>query len=168
MKITQVIFPCAAAFILAGLLASCASAPAKVPLKDRPGVVVFEFEVKSAEKADVTLGGDIAQSITEALLRGTHLRPVERSELEKIMVEQEFSASGMVKEADALEVGRLSGARYILLGSVSPVAGQVRINARMLDVETAEIVLADSVYGKRSAIYSLESELAKKIEEGIE
>lgn len=168
MTIRQAVRSCAAALALAALFASCASAPAKVPLKDRPGVVVFEFEVKSAEKTDATLGGDIAQSVTEALLRGNHLRPVERSELEKIMVEQEFSASGMVKEADALEVGRLSGARYILLGSVSPVAGQVRINARMLDVETAEIVLADSVYGKRSAIYSLESDLAEKIEAGIE
>lgn len=159
----------ASAIAAAALFASCASSPKTTDIapKDKPGVVVFEFDVKSTDKADASLGGDVAQAITESLLHGGKLKPVERTELNKIMVEQEFSASGLVKEEDALKIGRLSGARYILLGSISPIADQIRINARMLDVETAEIILADSVYGKKSAIFSLESQLAKKIEEGV-
>lgn len=154
----------------AAVLSSCASTPEPrsddlLPAK-KPGVAIFAFDVKSSDPADASMGGDVAQAITESLLKGGKLKPVERSELNKIMVEQEFSASGLVKEEDALKIGRLSGARYILLGSVSPVADQVRINARMLDVETAEIILAESVFGKKSAIFQLESQLAKKLEEG--
>lgn len=166
MKIRIILTSAVAA---AALFVSCASSPktAEISPNAKPGVVVFEFDVKSTDTIDASLGRDITQAITEALLDGGKLKPVERTELNKIMVEQEFSASGLVKEEDALKIGRLSGARYILLGSISPIADQIRINARMLDVETAEIILADSVYGKKSAIFSLESQLAKKIEEGV-
>lgn len=167
MKSKMILSLCVVCVAL-GLVASCASSPSKTSESDtRPGVVVFPFEVKSTDPAEASLGSDVAQAITESLLHGAALRPVEREQLNKIMVEQEFSASGLVKEEDALTVGRLSGARFIILGSISSLAGQVRINARMLDVETAEITLAESVYGKKSTIFSLETQLAKKLEEGL-
>jgi TolB-like protein len=156
----------AAAAILAALIASgCASTPVEKPApaaKDRPGVVVFAFESKSPESAD--MGGDVAQAITEALLKGKLLKPVERTELKKILAEQDMSLSGLISDKDAIAVGRIAGARFILLGSLSFVADQVRLNARLLDVETAEIVAAESVYGEKKAIFKLEESLARKIE----
>lgn len=150
------------------LFASCGSNQApvpSVPAKGRPGVVVFSFEVKSAS-LPASLGDDVAQSLTEALLKGKQMRPVERQELVKILQEQEFSQSGLVAESDALRIGKIAGAKFILLGSVSAVGDQVRINARMLDVETSEITLADSVYGPMKNIFTLEEQLARKIELG--
>jgi TolB-like protein len=158
----------AAAVSAALLAASCAGAPPPgAPASARPAVAVFDFEAKSADPQAAGIGADVAQSLTEALLKGGKLRPVERADLDKLLKEQELSLSGAVREEDALKIGRIAGARYILLGSVSLVADQVRINARLLDAETAEIVLADSAYGPRKDIFKIEETLARKLEAGI-
>lgn len=152
-----------AAALAALLAAACASAPvSEAPAAPRPGVVVFAFDSKSAETAD--MGGDVAQAITEALIKGKSLKPVERTELNKILAEQDMALTGLISDSEAIKVGRIAGARYILLGSLSFVADQVRLNARLLDVETAEIVAAESVYGARKDIFKLEEALARKIE----
>ncbi len=149
--------------------AAAPEAPAEkaVPLSERPGAVVFDFEVKSAETAAASMGGDVAQAVIEALLRGGRLRPVERKELAKILEEQELAASGLLREEDAVKVGRLAGARYILLGSVSVVESRLRLNARLLDVETAEILMAESVYGEKDRVFELEEALALKLQAGL-
>lgn len=153
------------------LLASCAGGPEEAGGGLEEGraegglVAVFDFELKGGEASYEGLKTDAPEAIAEALLRGGVLRPVERRQLEKTLAEQELSLAGIVDEATALRVGRLAGARYVLLGSVSLIGGQARISCRIVDAETAVLVYAESAYGDAEDIFDLVDELAGMAEE---
>jgi hypothetical protein len=64
---------------------------------------------------------------------------VERSLLEKVMKEQEFSNSGAVNDSQATEVGKLAGANKIVLSVVTLVGGRNMLSIKLIDVQTATI-----------------------------
>ncbi len=64
--------------------------------------------------------------------------------------ELNFASASRQRDTDALEIGRQSGARYVVQGSVRRNAGDVRVDARMSDAETGLPVWADQFDGKWS------------------
>jgi hypothetical protein len=64
---------------------------------------------------------------------------VERSLLEKVMNEQEFSNSGAVDDTQATEVGKLAGANKVVISVVTLVGGRNMLSIKMIDVQTATI-----------------------------
>ncbi|MDR1170790.1 MAG: CsgG/HfaB family protein [Prevotellaceae bacterium] len=64
---------------------------------------------------------------------------VERSLLEKVMKEQEFSNSGAVDDSQATEVGKLAGANKVILSVVTLVGGRNMLSIKIIDVQTATI-----------------------------
>jgi TolB-like protein len=161
---------------------SCASAPttpaaterasaaqgapkAKIPAQGR--VAIFDFEVKGGSESYASLKGDIPESLSESFIKGKLLVPVERRDLEKAISEQELALSGIVDDATAARVGRLAGARYALLGSASIIGDQARLSCRLIDIETAEILYAESVHGEAKTIFALVESLASEVQEGF-
>ncbi|TFG82382.1 MAG: hypothetical protein E4H20_07785 [Spirochaetales bacterium] len=128
-------------------------------------VAIFDFEVKSSAPGYDALATDVPQALAEAFIRGGKVRPLERSALQKIFSEQELALSGMVDQVTAIRIGKLAGARYALLGSVSVVGDQLRLSCRVIDVETAEIVYAGGAYGYVDEIFEIEEDLAWQLEE---
>jgi DNA-binding response OmpR family regulator/TolB-like protein len=71
-------------------------------------------------------------------------------------------------DTDALEIGRQSGARYVVQGSVRRNAGDVRVDARMSDAETGLPVWADQFDGKVADMFALERDASARIARAIE
>ena len=65
---------------------------------------------------------------------------VERQQMGEILQEQGLQQSGCVSSECAVEVGAALGAKYIVTGSVSKVGTVYSVNARLLDVETSQII----------------------------
>lgn len=63
---------------------------------------------------------------------------VERKNLKKILVEQEFQTSGFTGEA-AVQTGKLAGARYLLTGNYGLAEGEVILNLQLTDAQTGEV-----------------------------
>jgi curli biogenesis system outer membrane secretion channel CsgG len=159
------------AFSAVLVLSSCPSAPRAAPsapaaVQPIPAgrVAIFDFEVKGGGAAFASLRGDIPESLSAALIKGGLLLPVERRELDKALAEQELALSGLVDEATAARVGRLAGARYALLGSASIIDAQVRLSCRLIDIETGEIVYAESARGGTGDIFAVVEKLASAVE----
>lgn len=57
--------------------------------------------------------------ISSVLLNSGRVALAERNELEKILAEQKFSNSGLVDDAQAVKFGQLSGAKFIVVGTIS-------------------------------------------------
>jgi TolB-like protein len=156
-----------------GLVISCSSTPgkaestsgAKSEVKGR--VAIFDFEVRGGDGAYASLCDDIPDSLSEALLKGGILAPLERRDLEKALAEQELSLSGIVDDATAARVGRLAGARYALLGSAAILGDQMRLSCRLIDIETAEILYAESVHGDADKPFRLVDKLADEVQKGF-
>lgn len=78
--------------------------------------------------------------ITSLVNKG--IKVVERSQLEKVLKEQQLSYSGLVDLSSAQQVGKLLGAGGIVLGTITDQGNAVTVNSRLVEVGTADIVAA--------------------------
>ncbi|CAN5668356.1 hypothetical protein BH23GEM7_BH23GEM7_11780 [soil metagenome] len=140
---------------------------------DRPGVAVFPFSAgallgrqrEDAETVEALRVG-LQQMLLTELAQNSALRIVERSLLREVLEEQNLGASGRVDAQTAARVGQLVGARYAIAG-VFMEAGAFRMDARIIDVETGEILRAQEVRGRRDDMYDLLVQLAAKITQDV-
>lgn len=68
------------------------------------------------------------------------VRVVDRKNIEQIMEEYKFQASALTDENTAVEIGKLSGADIIVIGSINYVGKMYYLNIKLINVETGEII----------------------------
>ncbi len=101
--------------MLMGLLLSGAAAAA-----DKPVLGVAEFRNQtSAGWWRGGVGWELSGMLSNELAGTEKFRVVERSKLESVLVEQNLGASGRVRPGTAAKIGQLTGAQYLVLGTVS-------------------------------------------------
>lgn len=86
------------------------------------------------------MGAMLAGRIIEALGQHGDCRVVERQRLTAILEELNLGSSDLADEAVRLRIGRLSGARQMIFGGYQTAGDAVRIDLRLVDVETGRIV----------------------------
>lgn len=64
-------------------------------------------------------GNDLSGMLTNELASTEKFRVVERAKLGHVLDEQDLGASGHVSKASAAKVGKLTGAQYLVMGTVS-------------------------------------------------
>lgn len=129
------------------MLALLALAPAMRPLAAqdrRPGIAVLPFENggsygKDKEDFEALRKGLAAMLISE-LAQNPEVRLVDRSETQRILDEQGLAVAERVDKETAAKVGKLVGARYMVTGSFIDLYGDFRIDSRLINVETGEIM----------------------------
>ena len=85
-----------------------------------PGVGVAEFTNDTA--ASWWYGGagrEIASMLSNELTATGKFRVVEREKLQKVLDEQDLAEAGRVKKSTGAKVGKLTGAKYLIFGTVS-------------------------------------------------
>jgi TolB-like protein len=91
------------------------------------------------------------------------LKLIERSRIEALLKEVALGQSGAIDDSSALEAGRLLGAQNIAFGSYVVLGNMVRIDTRIIKVETGELVMAESTQGGTTDFLTLQQKLAHKI-----
>ncbi len=133
----------------------------------RPGIAVLPFDnggSYGAGKEDLsalTIG--LQQMLLTELAQNSNLRIVERSALKQILEEQNLVGAGRVDPSTAARVGKLVGARYVILGDFMDLNGNFRTGGRVVDVETSEVLKGEAVYAKKDDLYKMVVQLAGKI-----
>src|SRR5690606_22710457 len=74
---------------------------------------------------------------------------------------------GVSDPSTAARVGQLLGAEYLVLGSYFELMGQLRIDARVVRVETGEVVVAEGGQGRSRDLWTLQDELADNLHLGL-
>lgn len=87
-------------------------------------------------------GWAISEKLTTRLVRPGRVRAVERSLLGGLLEEQRLARTGLVDPALARRLGMLLAAEGLVTGSFLRVGRQVSVHARLIDVETGEIIAA--------------------------
>lgn len=64
---------------------------------------------------------------------------LERQTMEDVLREQALSMTGLVDTATAQKVGKLLGAQYVINGTISRSGEKVRIDAKIIRVETGQL-----------------------------
>jgi TolB-like protein len=137
----------------------------------RPGVAVLPFSpgvsIGTERETLDALSVGLQQILITELSQNPAVRVVDRSVIRDLMKEQDLGASGRVDAATAARVGKLVGARYVFTGGFNDINKQFRLDGRIVDVETGEIVKADQVTDKRDNMYGIVMDMAQKITKGL-
>lgn len=104
-----------------------------------PGVAVWELEDLTADGQLARAGELLAAQITDTLGKQGKYVVVERSRLVRILEEQRLSASSLADRQTQLRLGELIGARFMVFGGYQMLGDKVRIDIRLVDVETGRI-----------------------------
>jgi len=109
----------------------------------------------------------IPESVTTYLGKEGKVRIVERSRLEAALKELQLGMTGIVDEKTAARVGKAVGASAIMVGSFLKIGDLIRINARLIDVQTGEVIMADQVQGRFEEVFGLMDQVAERIWEKL-
>ncbi|MGC8809216.1 MAG: CsgG/HfaB family protein [bacterium] len=112
------------------------------------------------------LGELLTGQIIESLKRKGQYIIVERERLLLILEEQRLGTTSLVDENTRLKLGRLLGAKRMIFGGYQVIGDQMRLDLRLLDVESGKILKAVQ---KTAAAADLQGwlEVAKKAAEEL-
>ncbi|MBN2141153.1 MAG: hypothetical protein JW718_09135 [Desulfovibrionaceae bacterium] len=155
---------------LAGLLALAwlvsTAFPGPAPAQAPTTLAVLPFNnnsVTEPEKYQALGQGLMAMLISDLKGADGGLKVIERAKITAILKEIALGQSGALDTATAVQAGRILGAQNIAFGDFMVLGRQVRIDARIVKVETSEVLMAESVTGSKNDFLSLLSKLGKSI-----
>ncbi|MFN0197694.1 MAG: CsgG/HfaB family protein [Planctomycetaceae bacterium] len=135
------------------------------PQASVPPLAVFPFAERGSGAEGY--GSKISDFLVAALAENPDLIVVDRDDLKSILDEQKLNLSGLVKSDEAVQVGRLTGAKILISGSVVELDSTLLLSAKLIGTETGRLVAA-SVKGKTSDdLAELAQKLADKVLETI-
>ena len=133
----------------------------------RPGIAVLPFNNggsygQGKEDFDALERGIAGMMISE-LSQNPAARVVERQEIQRLLDEQNLSAQGRVDPQTAAKVGKLVGARYTVLGTFIDFYGDFRVDVRLVNTETGEIVKTESERMQRDHMFDIIRNIAARL-----
>lgn len=108
-------------------------------VQQKVSLAVFQFNCdEHLEKRRV--GFAVSELMSHRFVADGTFTVVERGEIGKLLQEQRLQASGAVDNDVAVRLGQLAGASVVLLGNIQKVSGEYQVNARLVSVETGEVL----------------------------
>lgn len=122
-----------------------------------PTIAVLDFNAFSLTPGEdaAAVGRGLASMIATELATRPTVRIVDRQQVEALVRSRQLGLSGRVDEAQAVQLGQLLGAQYVVVGNVALEPSRARIDLRLLDVATGAIERADRRQGSRDEFLAL-------------
>ncbi|MBI4347241.1 MAG: hypothetical protein HY553_10325 [Elusimicrobia bacterium] len=149
--------------LAAGVLALAPAARARADVYDKLAKKLVagikgEQEAKAAvlpfayADARTSPGGRIvAEALATAIAEREEAALVERNQIDHALAEVQLSYTGMISSGTALQAGRLIGAKYLVLGTLSDQGEKkVEINARLIEAESGIVRAAGKATAKKT------------------
>lgn len=132
-------------------------------------VVPFESQQSFGldQESLTALGGGIAQILASDLSRSPGGSAAPRSSTADAITSQDLGKTVRIDAATAAKIGKLVGARYVIMGNFVDYYGKFRLNARVVDVQTGAIIKGlsneDPAMQDRDQIYLITQTIAQRI-----
>ena len=133
-------------------------------------LAIVDFTNNSLDDRDRMdpLQGGFASLMVHQLSGATDLKVIERERIKWLIDELDLQQeAGRVDQSTAVRTGKLLGANVVMFGSFMKHRSEFRINARLVKVETGEIIMTEQVAGKEKDFFELAEELSLKVASGI-
>lgn len=106
------------------------------------------------------VGKAVSSMLITELFQRPGLRVIERAQLQELLREQKLSLAGYVDSETAVRIGRLMGAQYVVAGAVAAAGSQMRLDFRVVDVETGGVLEAQKLTGRPTELLDMVVKLA--------
>lgn len=135
--------------------------PQKVVTKGKKVKVgIVEFQNINDEAEKVSLGLVFSEMLTAAFVDSEAFEFTEREQLQKVATELQLSQSSIIDTSQAKQLGKTVGADAIITGSVTKIGTELRLYARIIDVQSG-IILTDEKNIGKTDLYSISSMAAR-------
>jgi len=108
-------------------------------------VAVLDFKSIMAPE---DLGIAVAEILRTELVGLGNYTVIERGMLEELLKEQQLQLTGAVDSETAVEIGKLVGAKLVVIGSIVKTGSVYTINSRFIDVETGVAKVGQNIRGQ--------------------
>jgi TolB-like protein/Tfp pilus assembly protein PilF len=139
------------------LFRSRPATPLAPPIPEK-SIAVLPFENFSDDKENAYFADGVQEEILTRLAKIADLKVISRTST------QPYRS----KPPNLSEIARQLGVVNILEGSVQKAADQVRVNVQLINAQTDSHLWADTYDRKLTDIFSVESEIAKRIAESLQ
>ncbi|MDF1561637.1 MAG: FlgO family outer membrane protein [Deltaproteobacteria bacterium] len=150
------------ALLLPVVLGAPQASRAARPKAEGP-VAVLPFKNLNRDPEQEWMARGIAETLVSDLKRTSKLVVVERDQIERAMSEIALQQDGEVSTSNAVKVGKLVGARTIVLGSYQRAGSQLRLNARFVQTETGLVLDTAKVTGQAKQVFALQDRLVNQL-----
>lgn len=120
------------------------------------------FSIDDRERYAPLSQGISAMITSDLQTNKTSFKIIERARIKSLFKEMAFNQSGALDSSVAVRTGKLLGAQAIAFGQFVCLDKDVRLDMRIINVETGEIILAESINGKSKNFLSLIKQLGQK------
>jgi TolB-like protein len=129
-----------------------------------PSLAVLYFDYAGTNKELEGLKKGLASMMITDLIGVKGLKVVERARLQAVIKELKLNASRKVDKKTALKIGKLVGARYLVLGTYIFAVKQLVIEARVLDAQTGVYIgVAARAAGTAETFLDVQKALSKRL-----
>jgi curli biogenesis system outer membrane secretion channel CsgG len=154
-------------FVLVVFVLSLGSGTVFAQEKPRLGVLRFTNNVTGLYWWNPKVASELSDMLASELVSTRAFQVLDRKEIDAVLSEQDFSASGRVSKATMVKMKKIKGAKYLVAGSVAAFeksgskGGKVRfkglsiggkktktyiaVDVKVIDTETGEIVDARTI-----------------------
>ena len=127
--------------LLLAFFAGCTSASCKN--QQNPAVAVWDLENRNPDEASgADLGELLSAKVIETLKASGRMQIVERERLILALEELDLGSSQLAEESTRLKIGRIIGARFMVFGGYFIIGPMMRLDLRLVEVETGRILKA--------------------------
>jgi len=128
-------------------------------------IAVLDFSNNSIMEKEkyASLTSGLAEILITELGKVKSLQVVERKKINEIIKEMQLAQSGLISEETGVTVGKLLGAKYLVFGSYMVFDKKIRVDIRIVEVETGLTIKAEEVTNKTSKMFEIIQELSEKI-----
>jgi tetratricopeptide (TPR) repeat protein/TolB-like protein len=121
-------------------------------------ILVYPFESAGGNKYSW-----IAAGLTDTVISDLNgIRDVyvfSDSDRRKALKEISLGMTGLIKESDVVKIGKVMGANMIFTGSVQTSGTRVRVNAKLVNIETTRVEKSVKIDGSVDAVFDLQDKV---------
>lgn len=126
-------------------------------------VAVMEFDNASTDRAMDPLGKGLQSMLTTDLQQIGKFVLIERARLADIKAELKLGQTRAVDKKTAAKIGKLVGATHLVTGAFTVLGKKMRIDARMVAVETGKVLMTGQVSGTKEGFFEIQKDLVKRL-----
>jgi TolB-like protein len=131
-------------------------------------VAVLYFDNNTGDSGLDVLQKGFADMMVTDLSSVQQLQLVEREKLQAIIDEQKLQRSRYFDPKTAVKLGKLAGAQYAVSGSFQAMEPQLRIDIRMFELRTGNVLVTGQVVGLKNKLFELQQQLVNRFIDGLQ
>jgi len=121
-------------------------------------ILVHPFE-NTGDKDHSWISAGMTDTVISDLARIQNINVISNQDRKKILEEMKFIFSGLVEDDKMIKLGKLIGANVIFTGSYLVLGNRIRVNARLVNVETGKMENSTKIDSTLNDIFDLQDKV---------